>query len=40
MFLRLCWRAPRTVILVIAIVPLAWYFRNLDGSPGWVESGV
>src|SRR5712691_9725594 len=38
-FLRLCWRAPRTVILVIAI----WYegrlpFRNVDRSTGMSDS--
>jgi len=34
MFLRLCWRAPRTEILVIGMQSdRAMAFRNMDGFP-------
>jgi len=40
MFLRLCWRAPRTEILVMAIrKPTVTTLRNVDGSPELLESG-
>src|SRR5215470_15465227 len=40
MFLRLCWRAPRTEILVMAIrQPAVTTLRNVDGSPELLESG-
>src|ERR1700752_1094565 len=39
-FLRLCWRAPRTEILVIAIRPESTVMsvRNVDGSTDLLES--
>src|SRR6266478_3082236 len=38
-FLRLCWRAPRTEILVMAIEkPRVMSLRNVDGSPELLES--